>query len=222
MKGIKKCILLLLAIVIASSGMFEISAQAKSAKWKKACKAYKTFLAKNESHFYEPEDFYTRNNEITSTASSFILSDMNRDGIPELVTYHIEGKKMGYLQFYTYKNKKVKKLKCKTRQGTFSNVNVSCNAAGWYNIYKDKKGYIHTDWNGGNIGYTNTTYRMKKGKVVEYLCVEEDYMVGINNYYVNMKSSSWSQYNSIESKLTAKSGSGMINNTTSNRKKKLK
>ena len=211
--------IIILAMVLAATMFFGLEAEAKSSKWKKACKAYKSYLAKNESYFTEPDDFETRNSELSSKASSFMISDMNNDGIPELITYHIVGKKMGYLQFYTYKNKKVKKLKCKTKQGTYSNIDVSSNAAGWYNIYKDKKGYVHTDWNGGTIGYTYTTYKLKKGKITEYLCAQEDRLINKESYYVNMKSTTWSKYNALADKLKIGNDSGLKDNNSSMRSK---
>lgn len=129
------------------------------------------------------------------------------------------GYQTGYLEFYQYKSGKIKQMKCKSHDGTGKNVNVSSNAAGWYSIYKDKKGYVHADWWGGIMGYDNITYKVKNGKVIEYIREKNDTLKEQHQFYINGKKTSQEKYGEISSKLEAPKNSSMIENNNKNRKK---
>jgi hypothetical protein len=62
---------------------------------------------------------------------------MDKNGTPELVTYHPQGYNQGYLCLYTYKNGKVISLK-KTNVKK-AKISENCTAAGWYDTYACSK-----------------------------------------------------------------------------------
>lgn len=83
----------IMTVVLALGG---ITTQAASPKWKKACKAYHKYLKKNESVYTVPEDaaWYSvnSNTERKSTISQFLIADLDKNGVPELIGAHMNGK----------------------------------------------------------------------------------------------------------------------------------
>ncbi len=136
-----------------------MNAQAATAKWKKAVKAYNTFLAKNQSKFKVREgDFSNKNKESTKKSAYFNIVDLDNNGVPELVTYYNIAYKRANLYVYTYKKSKVSRLKS-------SEINVSYNANGSYDIFICKKKHLHVHYNGGFIS-DHRIYTAKSGKLV--------------------------------------------------------
>lgn len=159
-------VFLFVAVFTMSFMISNTDSQAASKKWKKACKAYKTFLAKNESRFVPMEfDYETQNKENYKKTSSFLIVDLNKDGTPELVTHHVRGFKDGCLYIFQYKGGKVVPLK---RNGKVVSIDITCTAMGYYNVSKCKKGHLHVDWFSG-MGVDDSTYRIRKGKLEKYL-----------------------------------------------------
>jgi hypothetical protein len=112
---------------------FPIIVRAAS-KSKKALKSYKHFLSQNVSNFDVVEgDFYTTNKENYKKCSDFMVLDLDKNGISELVTYHPKGYKQGYLCVYTYRNGKIVRLKNKKNKTV--KISEDCNAAGWYDNF---------------------------------------------------------------------------------------
>ena len=187
-----------------------------------ALKAYKKFLKKNVSSFKPVEsDFTTENTESYKTASYFLITDMDQDGIPELVTNHDIAYKMARLYVYTFKNGKMKRLKLKTADGKLNYIDVSSNADGSYEIYKDKKGCLHTDWSGSVASRCqNSTYTIKNGCVWCYLSEEKDESVSPvqHVYRINGKSTTAKKYLKKYKKLKKASVCWMLKNTSKNRK----
>lgn len=148
------CILLGAALLILSIGTDCSRADAASGK-SRALKAYRAYLAKNESHFNAKEyDFTTQNKEPVKKADSFLVTDMNHDGIPELLTWHGISFKSDLINIYTFRNGKVTALRN-------SPVDINSQAQGYYDVFVCKKHHLHAKWNGGMMGKTMTVYQMK-------------------------------------------------------------
>lgn len=212
--------LMFVSVFVMSFLISNTDTQAASKKWEKACKAYKTFLAKNESKFKVIEgDFETKNKENYKKTKAFMIVDLDRNGIPELVTCHEKGYKAGYLYFFEYKKGKVQKVKDK--KGNAVSVDITCTAQGYYSIYKCKKGHLHANWYGGWYGFNNTTYRMSKGKLQTYLNYTQDDIQGFTSITEKGKKISKKKYNSIIAKCGSKQTCLVYNNKT-NRKKYCK
>ena len=188
----------------------------------KALKAYKKFLKKNVSSFSPVEnDFKTENTESYKTASSFLITDMDKDGIPELVTNHDIAYKMARLYVYTFKNGKVKQLKLDPEKGEGAYLDVSCNADGRYEIYKDKKGYLHTNWSSsGGQKCMHSTYTVKDGSIWCYLYEEknEEASPVQHTYRINGKSVTAKKYLKKYNKLKKATPGELLENTSKNRK----
>lgn len=148
------CILLGAALLIPAIGADCSQVNAASGK-SRALKAYRSYLAKNESHFNAKEyDFTTQNKEPVKKADSFLVMDMNRDGIPELLTWHGVSFKSDLVNIYTFRNGKVTVLRN-------SPVDINSQARGYYDVYACRKHHLHAKWNGGMMGKTMTVYQMK-------------------------------------------------------------
>lgn len=141
------------------------------------------------------------------------------DNVPELVTYHMDGYKQARLFVFCYQDGKVKKVKRKGGADSQGAIDVSANAAGYYNIYKDETGCLHADWDGEGIGFNHTTYRIKSGKVTSYLCEENAELTKTHTYSVNGKSVTAKKYRKLYNKLKVGDDSGLIENTAAGRKK---
>lgn len=218
-KTIKLLILFSILIMIATLGETEVKAASK--KWKKACKSYKTFLAKNVSKFEIVElDFETQNSENYKKSSHFMLVDLDKNGVPELVTLYNMAYKQSRLHIFTYKKGKV--IPVKDSNGNIASIDVSTNAAGYYKIYKCKKKHLHVEWNGGNLGYDYTVYRMKKGKLQKYLKHTQDDLIGKTTYKKNEKVISKKKYESLTKKCKEAKNQFLLENTKKNRKKYVK
>jgi len=189
--------------------------QAASAKWKKACKAYKTFLTKNVSKYKSPEIAgMPENTESYKKISQFLILDMDKNGVPELLAWHPVSYKMDNIYVYTYKNGKVKKVK----NGLIA---LESQAAGWCSVEICKKGHVHMNWNGGWIGTEESVYQLKKGNLKLYAKSSEISMAGLAEYQINGKNVSSTKYQKTlaKCKMTNKA---FYQNTKANRKKYVK
>ena len=226
MRSLNKIVLLfLLAAFIGLSVRTEVcmvqGTETVNQTAEKALRAYKKFLKKNVSTFTPVEfDFTTENTESNKTASYFLITDMDQDGIPELVTKHDIAYKMAYLHIYTFKNGKVKQLKLKSDDGKSDYIDVSCNADGEYEIYKDKKGYLHTDWSGSRDRSIHSTYTIKNGRIWCYLYEEKDESASpaVHLYRINGKSAAAKEYLKKYKKLKKTSSCWLLENNSKNRK----
>lgn len=190
--------------------------QAASYKWKKACKAYQTFLKKNVSKFTAPDYAGSgiTNKESYKKTSQFAVLDMDKNGIPELVTWHPLGYMEDSIYVFTYKNKKVTKVKN-------PQIYMNSQAQGWYSVEFCKKGHIHVTWNGGWIGEKETIYRLSGGKLKAYLEYENDKLTYTTTYKLNGKSVSSTKYNKYIKKCKTSSET-FYSNTKTNRSKYVK
>lgn len=198
-----------------------MTAHAASKKWTKACKVYSSFLAKNVSSF-EPRigDLFTINKENYKKSSSFKIVDMDKDGVPELLTWHKIAYRQDDVYIYTYKNGKM--VRVKDSKGKSSVLAFHCNAAGWYSVYVCTKGHLHTDWHGGWIGEHNTAYVIRNGRLKVYLDSNIENIVGKATYKVNGKKVSQKKFNSMIKGCKCKNSGYFQKNTKSNRKKYVK
>ncbi|MEE0421152.1 MAG: hypothetical protein UDG86_14030 [Lachnospiraceae bacterium] len=195
-----------------------INVNAANTKWKKACKAYRSYLAKNESKFKVVEgNFRHTNKESYKKAASFLITDLDKNGIPELITWYNVAYKQNYAFIYTYKNKRV--VRVKDFNGKLSSIKAFCNAAGNYTIYACNKNHLHVDWNGGFLGYRNDVYHMKKGKLKLYAEGNEDKLINKRTFTVNGRKISRKKYLSVVGKCNVKSNGYLISNNKKNRKK---
>jgi hypothetical protein len=200
--------------------MIPVQAEAKDTN-AKALKEYKSFLAKNVSKFSSEEgDFATQNSESYKKSSLFLLVDMNADGISELVTYHPDGWKSGFLYLYQYKNGKFTRIK--TTKNKAAKISEVCTAQGWYDTYSCNKGHLHVRYEGGYVGYSETIYTLKNGKLNEYLYEEIDELYGTETYKKNGKKISQSKFKSLYSKCDKSGDYDMRLNTKTNRDAYLK
>ncbi|SFQ30587.1 hypothetical protein SAMN02910358_01507 [Lachnospiraceae bacterium XBB1006] len=203
-------------MIIGAVGVTETTAASKRAA---ACTAYKKFLKNNVSHFtVEEGDIETKNAEKRDKCSSFMLADLNGDGIPELVTEHVSGYRQGFLNVYVYKNGKVQYAK--TKKNNKVKVDVSCNAAGWYNVYRCKKGHLHAEWEGGSVGKDYSAYNFKSGKMNRYLHGSWEELPGKYNFYKNGSHVTEEEFNRLYAKC--KKAGSMHKNTAKNRTKYVK
>lgn len=220
-------LILVIAFTAAVGGSF-ITSNAASVKWKKACKAYNTWLRKNCSKFKAAEgDFYTENPEAYKKADSFMIVDLNRDGVPELVTKHPDAYKRDSLYVFTYKGGRVRQVRGLYGVGKNAFISIDCNAAGWYSVYKCKKGHLHTIWksydamtNKDNVEHS--IYTVKNGGIKLYAKGTEIFSpVNDHSYAINGKKVGSNKYHSLIRKC-GKLNSGLHSNTATNRRKYLR
>lgn len=218
----KKCKYFALFLVcILLVGVVSLPVSEAASKKTAACKAYKKFLKKNVSHYtVEEGDWESKNTEKRDKCWGFLLVDLDRDGTPELVTNHETGYRQGFLNVYVYKNGKVQYAK--TKKGNKVKISISCNAAGWWDVYSCKKGHLHTEWQGGMMGQTKAAYMLKEGKLNKYLygCWETTPDGENNRFYKNGKAITETKFDSLYSKCKAKEE--LHKNTKKNRNKFLK
>lgn len=224
----QKVMLFLIMGVLLAAAAFPITSQAASAKWKKACKAYNTWLSKNNSKFTAKEfDFSTKNTENYKKADRFMIVDLDKNGVPELVVTHPVAYKSDNIYVYMYKSGKVAQAKDTFgRKGETAAVSINCQASGWYGVYKCRKKHLHVVWNGGINGTRETVYTLSKGKLKQYAKANEVDISGGQNpdyfsYMLNGKEVTSKKYKSFTKKCGNSSG-GFVSNTKANRKKYLK
>lgn len=215
MKRNWKKALFLLTLLVTVLGC-ACTTQAASYKWKKACKAYQKFLKYNVSKFVSPDYAGSgiSNKESYKKTSQFAVLDMDKNGVPELISWHPVTYKTDTIYVYTYKNGKVKKVKNPA-------ISICSQAWGWYNVSFCKKGHIHTKWNGGWMGENETVYILKSGKIRAYAKYEKDDLMNTISYKLNGKKVSSTKYNKYVKKCKA-SSEKFYANTKANRKKYVK
>ena len=220
MKRKKYAVLFLFAVMLVAVCV-PVPAQAKTSKKKKAIKAYKKFLSKNESNFTAVEgDTTTKNSENYKKCSSFMLLDLNKDGIAELITYHDTAYKKGTLYVYTYKKGKVRLLKDKNKN--YAKVPLDSSGGGTYNIFACSNGHLHVHWTGGYLGYTKAAYTVKKGKFKEYLYLDVSSRSNGKICRINGKDVKAKKVKAKLKKCKQKDGGGMQTNSKSKRKEYVK
>lgn len=212
MKTLKRTYLYWFAIVIIICIVMPCSVKASSAKWKKACKEYATYLANNESHYIMSYDVTSYNPEENNTIYSFMLVDLDKNGIPELVGIHYENARYALIYAFTYKNGEVKKIK------EFSAVST---AQGRYDSYICKQRHFHLNYEGGFVGYNHCAYKLKSSKFYLYAQKNYEALPDKSTIIVNGKKISSKAYNSAVKKCARDNKYSYFNNNASNRKKYL-
>jgi hypothetical protein len=162
MKNRKKLWMYLLLMLVMTIAVFPLNAQAASSKkWTKACKAYKTWLAKNESTF-EVTDFTNKNPESYKKTAYFNIVDLDGNGVPELITYHNICLKNADVYIFTYKGGKVTRVR--DSSGKAFKVNTCYWANGSFGYWICKNSHLHIAYSGSFDRY-EYVYSMKSGKV---------------------------------------------------------
>lgn len=223
---LKRLAMVFLAFVMLFPAIFassSINVQASTAKWKNACKAYGAYLAKNKSRFKAGMgEFEKTNKESCKKADSFLIVDLDKNGIPELVVNHPYSYKSDHIYVYTYRAGKIVQIKdTNGEKGELAGINISCQANGWYSVYKCKKNHLHVNWSGGMFGYENSIYTVNKGKLKLYAKETEDNIRDFKSYEINGRRVSSKKYNALVKKCE-NTENGLKSNTKTNRKKYLR
>lgn len=223
---LKRLAMVFLTFVLLFPAFFagsSINVQASTAKWKNACKAYNAYLAKNKSRFKaEIGGFEKSNKESYKKVDSFLIVDLDKNGIPELVVNHPYSYKSDAIYVYTYKAGKIVQIKdTNGNKGKWADINISCQANGWYSVYKCKRNHLHVNWFGGMLGYENSIYSVNKGKLKLYARETENNILDFKSYEINGKKVGVKKYNTLLKKCGS-TENGLKSNTKTNRKKYLK
>lgn len=220
----------ILAITIVFAGEGELaSASTAKAKRRKACKAYSSWLAERESKFKGHGDASKRNKESYEKTDSFMLIDLDKNGVPELIACHPMGSRWDDIYVYTYANGKVVQVKAESGEiGQSAAISANNSANGGHEIYKCKKNHLHISSAGGWWS-SDKIYRMKQGKL--YLCAEcaedqgPDWNLNIKRFQVNgkkVKAKKWKSFTKKCKDQKVQSRTHLKSNTKKNRKKYLK
>lgn len=205
-------IMMFFLLVIPSS-----SAMAASTRTK-ALKAYSKFLASHESTFLKrmPTYGYFRqvNNENRESADSFLTVDLDKNGIPELVTYHVLGYKNSTFNVYTYKKGKIKRLK-EILAPTYTAP------TSWWGItvYACSKKHLHLSLMNG-VGRDDYVYYISNGKLSKYAENDDHWYINENIYKVKGRKTTAAKYNKAVKGCVQKKS--LVSNNSANRKNTLK
>ncbi|MDY3249827.1 MAG: hypothetical protein SOX32_05700 [Candidatus Choladocola sp.] len=213
----KKWILMVAVFMMVFAGVMPV--QAASAKWKKACQAYKTYLAKNESRFVANTNTQYRNNESYRKTSCFMISDLDGNGVPELITLHCWGFRDSSVYVFSYKNGKVTRVK--NTKGKYVDISECSWANGGYSTWICNRRHIHVKWSGFS-GYHEYVYRMSGGKLKLYMERDVDNFIKKYRYTVNGKKVSKSSFNKQIKKCKHISKGEFVRNNKTNRSRYLK
>lgn len=157
MKKFMKASAMVMALILAIGTVSQVEAKVSSKK------IYNKFLKKNISSFVAEEgDWETKNSENSKKTSQYLITDLNNDGVAELIGLHPVAYKQDSLYIYTIKAGKVKLVKGNNGE---SCIDINSNAAGSYEVYGCSEGHLHAVWNGGQMGSENYVYAIgKNGK----------------------------------------------------------
>ena len=155
----------LMVYIIAVPTFGTIRCEAANAKAvKKAKRAYSAYLERHlpvnipDSDFYDAAYINSKKNAV----NSFVLYDLDKDKIPELITYTPINFRWYILRVKTYKKGKV--VNCKFSDGSKAVFNNCAVANGAFCNYICKRGHLHNRY----VGYFDTydeAYSFKKGKL---------------------------------------------------------
>lgn len=218
---------LLLSLVLT---LFLAVPSLAASKKTKALKAYSKFLAKHESSFLNKIPSYgyysQQNKENAQSAAFFLTVDLDKNGVPELVTQHVVGFKHSTLYVYRYKNGKVKRVKNRAiprdRTEPYMIPAPTYTAATTWsglNVWECKKKHLHIAMMSG-AGRDEYIYYMKSGKLKLYAHSQEHFYTDGYKYNYKGKMVSAAKYNSATKGCIRKGW--MENNNAVGRKKKLK
>lgn len=220
MKNFKKIISMLIAAVIifsVAAGSDALTVQASSAKWKKACKAYRTWLSKNTSKFNGNGNATIENNESYKKASGFLIIDLDKNGVPELLVSHPVSCRCTDFYVYTYKSGKVIQVKdTNGKKGKSAAITANTQANGNHTAYRCIKNHLHI-WSGGGWWEDEKIYTVKKGKLNLYARGEYDTLMNTSAYIVNGKKANAKKYQNFMKKCDVTEF--LLINKKSNRKK---
>lgn len=204
-----------------------MTCQAASKK-QKALKAYQNFLTNNKSYYtVYPGQWSSRNRESWQKCWWFLVTKMNNDSIPELVTFHPTGYKQGEVFILTYKNGRVSRVKlvkndAKTVKpystyGIFGSTYTS--ASSWQGLrgYGCKKNHFHLFLMNG-AGNTEQIYSLKNGKA--RIVAEHEFAMGKDRYWLNRKRVSASKYKKYVK--NCRETISFVDNSAKNRKRYVK
>lgn len=208
----KKVLWITMMLVFTLFVVMPCSASAASTKWKNACKAYAAYLAKYESNYKMNYDVTSTNPESKNTVYNFMLVDLDKDGVPELIGVHYNNAKSTVISVFTYKNGKIVKLK---------SLNGISTAQGYYTSFVCKQRHFHLNYYGGFTGYDYCGYQMKSGKISVYAQKQYEALPNKTTIKVNGKTASANTYNNAVRNCVTDKKYVYYRNTASNRKKYL-
>ena len=139
--------------------------------------------------------------------------DLDKNGIPELVTIHNEAFKWNKVKVYTYKKGKVVTVRK-------SKIDLNTQAIGNAMVYKCQNGHLHIDISYGIYGFTDITYKVKNNVLKKYLVKTRSGEEGEVIYQKSGKRVSENVYYKLNKKCSKNYYS--IKNNAKNRKKYLK
>lgn len=206
----------LLVVVISPTGM---EVHAASLKAKAAKNAYATFLSKHKSVSISDQNYYDAafSKKDKSYVSCFATTDIDKDGIPELITQTNVNFRWYVVRIYTYKNKKVKPYKfSNNKNAVFDNC---ATAAGGYYFYICKNGHIHNNYSSG-WDSEDQIYKISKKKLKYYLGYYCDELSGRSVAYKYNKRISVSEYKKATKNCKEKKTKYYSNNSKNRQKLK--
>lgn len=208
------------SFISESSNVYAASVKATR---KRACSTYKTWLSKNVSKFNGNGDASVRNEEIKTKANGFMLADLDKNGVPELIICHPMGWRWDDIYIYTYSSKKM--VQVKDEYGKLLPVSANNSANGGHEIYTCKNNHLHVVGFGGGWSYEKI-YTVKNGKMKLVAKTQEDRMMSsVVSYEKNGKSVGEMEYKTFVKKCKAenyKKRGHFKSNTKKNRKKFIK
>lgn len=165
----KKKRLVLFAVFLLALAIGSLPVQAAASKWNNACEAYKSFLTRNQSHYVPNTGLYWYNDSNTesgSTISSFIVADLDKNGIPELIAAHRNAMKEHTIYVYSYVNGKV--VKVNDSKGKSVKISArSYTGMGNNSVYVCNQNHMHVTESWGTGSHVST-YKLQNGKLIYY------------------------------------------------------
>ncbi len=186
------------SFILESSNVYAASVKATR---KRACSTYITWISKNVSKFNGNGDASVRDEEIKTKANGFMLADLDKNGVPELIICHPMGWRWDDIYIYTYSSKKM--IQVKDEYGKLLPVSANNSANGGQEIYTCKNNHLHVVGFGGWWSYEKI-YTVKNGKMKLVAKTQEDRrMSSVVSYEKNGKSVGEMEYKTFVKKCKA-------------------
>ncbi len=215
MKNTKKRISLFLTccvavLLLAFSPCGNVQAASASSKAKKA---YASYLSRHTSSIFSKPGYMDaayKNPESDKSISCYAVTDLKGSSVPELIAVRYENFRSYTLNFYEYKNGKVRQFG--------KTIYCSSTANGGYTYYVCRKEHLHVIWRGAPGSETSIYQFTASGKMKLIAKAEIIDWVNLKSYQMNGKKVSAAKYKKSYGKCQYKKLTA-YKNTASNRKK---